>query len=106
GPPDAPRHAVPGVERDHGEDIADQQAAADAEVQGAGVHALPDVRPAAGLPPQIPALSDLLPQPGAAGGDPRRGQGVLIGATGEPGEGARRMAIATDPVAERLTRIR
>src|SRR5215470_16459791 len=71
----------------------------EAEVRGPRVQPLQALRPVARLPQEIPALPDLLPEPGARGRASERDQGELVGA------GRREMSM-TDPIADLLTRIR
>jgi hypothetical protein len=47
--------------RTHGEDVDDRQTEAQAEVQGAGIHALRALRPSAFRLPEIQDLPDLFP---------------------------------------------
>ena len=64
------RHAVPRVgrgERAMAKTSADQQAAEHSEVQGARLHAVRTVRAPARISPQVPAVPNLLPEPGPEG---------------------------------------
>ena len=82
----------------HGEEGAHQQAAAQAQVQGAVLHPLPPVRPPALGVPQVRAVPHLPARAGARGRAARRHQGELV-------RGGRLMTM-TDLIADMLTRIR
>ena len=61
-----------------GQESTDREAAAQAQVQGAGLHPVPAVRPAACRVPQVRAVPDLPPRDGARRRGSRRDQGQLV----------------------------
>src|SRR6267143_2257036 len=73
-----PRRGWKGPSPTHGDEEPDPQVPADAEVQGAGLPPLPDLRPSAWLHAQIRAVPDLLPRPRADGRAARRDEVELV----------------------------
>src|SRR5580765_333338 len=71
----------------------------EAEVRGPREQPVQALRPVARLPQEVPALPNLLPEPGAGRRASGRAQGQLVGA------GRLEMSM-TDPIADLLTRIR
>ena len=67
-----------GLRHWHGQDVAERQAEADAEVQDAGVHAVQPLRTAAGGLPQVQALPDLPARTRPRGCDPGHDEVVLV----------------------------
>src|SRR5207302_4604289 len=64
--------------REHAEEGPAHQVAEAAEVQGAPVQPVPELRPAAGGLPEVRPVQDLPARPRAQGGDPRRREGELV----------------------------
>ena len=62
----------------HGEESTDREAEAQAQVQGAGVHALPPLRSAARRVPQVRALPHLPARDGACRRSARCDEGQLV----------------------------
>src|SRR3954454_6629754 len=88
---------VPGKgRRAHGQESAHREAAAQAQVQGPGLHPMPAVWPLQGRLPSFRPVPDLPPGDGPCGRDPRRHEELLVGTT----------MTMTDPIADMLTRIR
>jgi len=65
--------------RIRGEEVLGSEIEAAAEIQGAGIFPVQQVRTPAGVSPQVRHLPYLFPRAGARGEDPRRHEGELVG---------------------------